>query len=98
MPYMILMKDKPGMGDTRARVRGKHLQYLDSVKAKLLNAGALIEDDGTGGDGSLYIVDTDDRAEAQRLLEGDPFFKAGLFGEITLRRWRKAFYNGQKLV
>lgn len=98
MPYMILMKDKPGMGDTRARVRNEHLDYLDANKHKLLNAGALIEDDGTGGDGSLYIVDTDDRGEAQRFLEGDPFHKVGLFGEITIRRWRKAFYNGQKLV
>jgi uncharacterized protein YciI len=64
----------------------------------LLAAGALIEDDGTGGSGSLYIVDTEERAEAERVLAGDPFHQVGLFGEVTIPRWRKAFYNKERLV
>ena len=98
MPYMILLTDKPGQGDLRARTRAVHLEYLDANKARILAAGALIEDDGSGGSGSLYIVDTEDRAEAQRFLEGDPFHKVGLFGQVTVSRWRKAFYNKERLV
>jgi uncharacterized protein YciI len=98
MPYMIMMTDKPDQAELRAKTRGVHLDYLDANKHKLLAAGALIEDDGTGGNASLYIVDTDDRAEAQRFLEGDPFHKVGLFAKVEVRRWRKAFYNKERLV
>jgi uncharacterized protein YciI len=98
MPYVILMTDKPDQGKLRADTRAVHLDYLDANKHKLLAAGALTEDDGSGGSGSLYIVDTEDRAEAQRFLEGDPFHKVGLFGAVTITRWRKAFFNGSRLV
>lgn len=98
MPYMILMTDRPGQAELRARTRDRHLQYLDANKDRLLAAGALVEDDGTGGSGSLYVVDTDDRKEAEAFLRGDPFDQAGLFGKVEIRRWRKAFYNGQRLV
>jgi uncharacterized protein YciI len=95
---MILMTDKSDVGDLRARTRDEHLRYLDANKDKLLAAGALIEDDGSGGSGSLYIVDTDERKEAEAFLKGDPFDKVGLFAKVEIRRWRKAFYNKQRLV
>ena len=98
MPYMILLTDKPNQSELRAKTRPEHLEYLDANKSRILAAGALIEDDGSGGSGSLYIVDTEDRAEAQHFLEGDPFHKVGLFGEVIIRRWRKAFYNKERLV
>jgi uncharacterized protein YciI len=98
MPYMILMTDRPGQGELRAKTRDAHLEYLDRNKHRLLAAGALIEDDGSGGSGSLYIVDTEDRAQAEAFLKGDPFDQAGLFGQVEIRRWRKAFYDGQRLV
>ncbi len=93
MPYAIQTKDKPGHGQLRAELRGQHLAYLDANLARLLAAGALIDDDGTGGHGGILIVDTEDRAEAEAFLAGDPFSKAGLFESVTLTRWRKAYFN-----
>jgi hypothetical protein len=29
---------------------------------------------------------------------GDPFTKAGLFEEVAVARWRKAYFNKQKFV
>jgi uncharacterized protein YciI len=98
MPYVIITKDKPGSGDLRAKVRDEHVAYLTEHKAKLLAAGAQTEDDGTGGDGGVILVDTDSRAEAESFIDNDPFTKAGLFESITVRRWRKAFFNGERLV
>lgn len=98
MPYVILLTDKPGQGKLRADTRAVHLDYLAANKDKLLAAGALIEDDGTGGSGSLYIVDTEDRKEAERFLAGDPFSQVGLFGTVTITRWRKAFFNRERLL
>ena len=98
MPYAIQTKDKPHHGHVRAEVRGVHLDYLDANKHKLLAAGALIEDDGSGGHGGFIIVDTDDRTEAESFIANDPFTKADLFESVTVTRWRKAFFNGEKLV
>jgi uncharacterized protein YciI len=98
MPYIIQTKDKANGAAIRAQARPAHLEYLTRHKDKLLAAGALIDDDGTGGHGGVLIVDTDDRAEAERFINEDPFTKAGLFEMITVTRWRKAFFNKEKLI
>lgn len=98
MPYAIQMTDKPGSADLRARTRAAHLEYLTARRHMLLAAGALTDDDGGGGDGGIILLDTDDRAEAQRFIDEDPFTKAGLFEKVTVTRWRKAFFAKERLV
>ncbi len=98
MPYAIQTVDKPSRQMLRNQVREEHLRYLDANKHLLLAAGALISDDGTGGHGGILIVDTDDRAEAERFIAGDPFSKAGLFEKVTVTRWRKAYFDKQRLI
>lgn len=98
MPYAIITTDRKDAGDLRAKTRAEHLKYLDAHMHRLLAAGALIGDDGTGGHGGILIVDTEDRAEAERFINEDPFTKAGLFQKITVTRWRKAFFDKKRLV
>lgn len=98
MPYAILTTDKPNSAELRARVRDTHIEYLTANMHKLLAAGALINDDGSGGHGGILIVDTDDRKEAEAFIAADPFTKAGLFEKVTVTRWRKAYFNKQKLI
>ena len=98
MAYAIITKDKPNSLDLRNEVRGVHLEYLEVNLDRLLVAGAQIEDDGTGGHGGVIIVDTDDRQEAEDFIANDPFTKAGLFEDVKVVRWRKAFFNFEKLI
>lgn len=98
MPYVIQTKDRSDAGDLRAEARAEHLEYLEANKHKLLAGGAVINDDGTGGHGGVIIVDTDDRAEAEKFLADDPFTKAGLFESATVTRWRKVFFNFERLM
>ncbi len=98
MPYAVLTTDKPNSAALRAKVRDAHLKYLDANMHRLLAAGALISDDGTGGHGSVFLVDTDERKEAEAFSAGDPFSQAGLFEKVTVTRWRKAYFNKQKLI
>jgi uncharacterized protein YciI len=44
------------------------------------------------------LVDTESREEAEEFLRHDPFSIAGLFGTVTITRWRKAFFNRERLV
>ncbi len=98
MPYAIETRDKPDSAKIRADARAAHIEYLTKHKDLLLAAGALINDDGTGGHGGILIVDTDDRAAAERFIAEDPFSKAGLFEKVTVVRWRKAFFNKERLI
>ena len=98
MPYAILTTDKPNSAELRAKVRATHIEYLTANLDKLLAAGALTADDGSGGYGGILIVDTDDRKQAEAFIAGDPFTKAGLFEKVTVSRWRKAYFNKQKLI
>jgi uncharacterized protein YciI len=98
MPYAIQTEDKPNSADVRASARPAHLEYLTANKDLLLAAGALTGDDGAGGHGGILIVDTEDRAVAERFINEDPFTKAGLFQKIVVTRWRKAFFNKERLV
>lgn len=98
MPYAIQTVDKPGHGQLRAELRARHVEYLKANQHRLLAAGALIDDDGSGGSGGILIVDTDDRAEAERFAAEDPFTLGGLFEKVTVTRWRKAFFDGKCLI
>lgn len=98
MPYAIQTLDKAGAADVRAAARPAHLEYLVKNQSLLLAAGALIDDDGTGGNGGILLIDTDSREEAERFIAEDPFTKAGLFERVTVTRWRKAFFDKQRLI
>lgn len=98
MAYAIITKDRADAGDLRQRLRPEHVAYLDAHKSKLLAAGAQITDDGQGALGGVLLVDTDDRAEAETFIQGDPFTKGGLFESVTVVRWRKAFFAGENLL
>ena len=98
MPYVIMTRDKPNQLHLRTEVRGPHLDYLTAHKDRLLAAGAQVDDDGQGGYGGVIIIDTDDRAEAEAFIQNDPFTKAGLFSSIEVVRWRKAFFDFERLV
>jgi len=98
MAYVIQTRDKPDRAHVRGEVRAEHLEYLDANKHRLLAGGAVINDDGSGGHGGVIIVDTDDREEAEKFVADDPFTKAGLFESVTVSRWRKVFFNFEKLI
>lgn len=93
MPFMINADDRPGTGALRQAVRPDHLAFLVSRQSQLIAAGAKLSDDGERTHGSFYIIDTDDRAEAEAFIAADPYSHAGLFGAVRIERWRKAFFD-----
>ena len=98
MPYMVIADDKPGSADLRFRVRPSHIAYLEANLGKLIAAGAKMEDDGVTATGSLYVIDTDNREEAERFVADDPFMKEGVFAGFVATRWRKAIVDGRSFI
>lgn len=97
MPYHIDATDKPDAAKLRADTRPQHLAFLDQNAPRLIAAGAKLRDDGETAFGSIYILDTDVRAEAEAFIQSDPFSKAGLFGGVVITRWRKGYFDGAKV-
>ncbi|MCI0753884.1 YciI family protein [Teichococcus vastitatis] len=98
MPYMIQATDKPDALALRTSTRPAHLKFLAENAAKLLACGALLDEATGEGIGSLYILDTEDRAEAEAFIAADPFSSAGVFGETRVVRWRKAYLDGRSYL
>lgn len=98
MAYIIETHYKDGSDDVFAECRPQHLEYLTENIDKILAGGALLDDDGTSPHGGVIILDTDDRKEAEDFIANDPFSRGGLFESVTVTRWRKAFFNFERLV
>lgn len=97
MPFAIIARDTPGSGELRTRLRQAHVKYLLDREGLLLAAGATLDDAGIPN-GGLLIVDTDDRSVAERFAAADPFTIGGVFGQVQVIPWRKAFFNFESLI
>lgn len=98
MPFMIVADDLPGMADKRAKVRPEHIAYLEANLDKLIAAGARLSDDGRTAIGSLYVIDTDSREEAEQFIRNDPYIREGVFAGFTATRWRKGVFDGKSFI
>ncbi|RKT88217.1 hypothetical protein SAMN05421805_101345 [Saccharopolyspora antimicrobica] len=95
MPYFIETFDKPGHQQVRLDNRPAHLAFLEEHKELLLACGAKLADDGETASGGVYLLEVETRAEAEEFIARDPFALAGLFAEVKIMRWRKAYLDGR---
>ncbi|MEM8538277.1 MAG: YciI family protein [Pseudomonadota bacterium] len=87
MRFALMAHDKPGALQTRRDNREAHLAYVAETGVVEM-AGPLLDADGEMC-GSLLILDVPDRAAAEAWAADDPYAKAGLFAQVTLRAWKK---------
>jgi uncharacterized protein YciI len=74
-----------GDEELRLQTRPVHREYLRS----LLDAGKLAMSGPWADDtGALIIYDAEDMAEAERILDADPYRDAGVIANATLKEWR----------
>lgn len=98
MPYVIVTTYHTGKDDLRDRLLMQHMDYLDQHVGRLLNAGGLVTDDNCTTEAAMYVLDTEDRAEAERFVANEPFVQGGLIASTSIRRWRKSYYNRERLL
>ena len=71
--------------ELRLQTRPVHREYLGS----LLDAGKLaISGPWADDTGALIIYQAENMAEAERILEEDPYRSAGVIANATLKEWR----------
>lgn len=70
--------------------RPAHRAYLTSlVENNQLFASGPTED----GYGALIVYEAESPEAVEALMKGDPFFKAGVFLNWTVRPWKVVFFN-----
>lgn len=92
MLFALYCTDKPNHLDMRMNVRNDHLAYLGGLGSKLKAAGPFLDDAGQM-EGSLVIIEAENRTEAESIAGADPYAKAGLFAAVDIRAWRWALKN-----
>jgi uncharacterized protein YciI len=89
MYFAIVAIDRPGVGDLRTRTRPAHREYLHEphpgVTYRL--GGPLLAPDGATMIGSLLVIEAQNLATAELFAAGDPYRKADLFAEVSVRPW-----------
>ena len=87
MLIALIAHDKPGALALRMENRQAHLAYIEETGV-VAQAGPLLDAQGQMA-GSLVVLEVPDMAAAETWAANDPYAKAGLFSDVTLRAWKK---------
>lgn len=87
MLFAVICTDKPDSLAIRKANRPEHLAYLKSLGDTLVLAGPFTEADGETMNGSLIVLEAATPEAARKIVDGDPFAKAGLFASVEVRPW-----------
>jgi len=92
MPYSAYCRDREDTdtASLRTQVLDEHLAYVATIQDKVLVAGPLSTGASTSFNASLFVYDVETEAEARQLLECDPYWQAGVYGEVTWARFTPA--------
>ena len=80
--YVVLCRDGANGAALRAAHAGEHLAYIETVMGDLNVAGPLFDQSGKVVIGSMYCLHTQSLARAREIIEGDPYFRAGVFDSV----------------
>jgi uncharacterized protein YciI len=90
--WAAIFEDTSGSESQRVREQyaAEHFAYLAEHRDKIVLAGGLRHNPEDWYCGGLWIIEVDQRDDAARLCENDPFFKRGLRKSYQLYVWGKA--------
>ena len=98
MKFIVLFEDQPGTGmEVRLKHMPEHLDFLDRNAEAITAAGPLKKDDGEL-DGGLWLVEAENSAAVQDLVEEDPFWSVGLRKSVRILVWNQVFADGRRLI
>lgn len=98
MLYVVTMEDEPKNADARPKYQNEHRAYLETILGKLRSAGPLTDARTGSAAGALWMIEAANADEVQKLLEADPFYKAGLRKNVRIVAWKQVFLDGKKVA
>jgi uncharacterized protein YciI len=88
MEYFFYCRDKPDIGDVRWKLAEAHWSFMDHYADSMIARGpTLATDNDEEVTGSVHLVDLPNFAAADVFAFEEPYFKAGIFDKVLVRRW-----------
>ncbi|HBK04927.1 MAG TPA: hypothetical protein DDZ81_03575 [Acetobacteraceae bacterium] len=90
MEYFFYCRDNPDTGAVRKAVLEAHWSFMDGYADRMIARGPTLTPDRSAPTGSMHILDLPDDAAVRRFAFEEPYYKAGVFRDVMVRRWRNA--------
>jgi uncharacterized protein len=88
--WVAIFEDDPARANVRVEQREAHFDFLARNAAKIRIGGGLQQEPGAPWVGGLWVIETDQREDAVKLCEDDPFFLHGLRKGYRIMSWGRA--------
>jgi len=88
--YFFYCRDNPGVGALRMQILEAHWSFMDGYAAGMIARGPTLAEDGDTPTGSMHMVDLPDAEAARVFAYEEPNYKAGVYADVMVRRWRNA--------
>jgi uncharacterized protein len=88
MEWFVYGRDRPGAGSLREELAEAHWSFMDGYAGAMIARGPTLTADRTAATGSMHMVDLPDATAAREFAFEEPYYRAGVFADVLVRRWR----------
>jgi uncharacterized protein YciI len=88
--YFFYCRGRPGTEALADELAEAHWSFMDGYAAAMIARGPTLTPDRTTWTGSMHIVDLPDARAAQVFAFQEPFYQAGVYDQVLVRRWGNA--------
>lgn len=92
MLFALICTDKPDSLDLRLKIRPDHVAFLKGFGDSLKLAGPFTDDVGSPN-GTLVVIEAQNRKAAETIAAKDPYAIAGLFQSVDIKAWKWTLKN-----
>ncbi len=86
--FLVILRDVPDNAGIRSSLLAEHMAHVGRHLGAIRLAGPWLRDaDGKPG-GGLLLVEATDAATVRRMVEEDPYFRAGLWEDVQVHAFR----------
>lgn len=88
MEYFFHCRDKPGTEPLLEEFAEAHWAFMDAYADVMIARGPTLTNDRTTHTGSMHMVDLPDGEAARVFAFEEPYYQAGVYDDVLVRRWR----------
>jgi uncharacterized protein len=89
--YAVICFDRPDSAALRDAHRAAHMDFLNANAARIVYGGPLRNSADGPSTGALIVLDCATRAEAEAVIGADPFYRGGVYENVSVRVFKQVF-------
>lgn len=89
--YAVICFDRPDSAALRDAHRAAHVAFLNANAARIVFGGPLKSAADGPSTGALIVVDCATRQEADAFIAADPFYRGGVYENVSVRAFKRVF-------